>query len=537
LTRSLFLIISLCSIFLSLQSKAQLSNAGLALYLPFNGNANDASGNNYHGTVTGATLTNDAFGNPNSAYHFNGNSKIIINNPALLRGSFPEMTILVKVRADSLPMQGGTSIPFYHVFDWYRYVPSGTPPFNQKPQFFMGCSRGDINATVNPGGKAGAFSYYFMNCGNTLASDAGYLKDSTRIIDKWFTIAYVFDHGNVSMVFNCQRFDLWTSVLPTFGPCAADAPLPMELSLGFISPPDLYADNNRNFTGDIDELRVYTRILGDNEINEYATTLCIPEIAPYIEVDRPSCAGPVYRITDRSNTGGIPVTSRKWVINPGNIVVNDVASFQHTFTQTGVYHVTLLLQDSAGYRYSEETVIPVQSLAPGTNFMRTAQKDFFLCNRQSSVQLRVTGAKSYLWEPCIGLSACDSSVVEANPLNTQTYMVRGLNEEGCPDSLSITIRKSKDSAALFVPTAFTPNNDGQNDGFGVQSLAPTGPLVFEVFNRWGQPVFKTSKANNNWDGNYKGAPQPAGVYTWKLKYESGDGCAGNVQKGTVLLVR
>jgi hypothetical protein len=47
---------------------------GLVASYPFNGNANDESGNGNHGTVNGATLTSDRFGNPDSAYSFNGNS-------------------------------------------------------------------------------------------------------------------------------------------------------------------------------------------------------------------------------------------------------------------------------------------------------------------------------------------------------------------------------------------------------------------------------------------------------------------------------
>ena len=46
---------------------------GLVAYYPFNGNANDESGNNHNGTVYGPTLTSDRFGNPNSAYHYHGN--------------------------------------------------------------------------------------------------------------------------------------------------------------------------------------------------------------------------------------------------------------------------------------------------------------------------------------------------------------------------------------------------------------------------------------------------------------------------------
>jgi len=63
---------------------------GLIAYYPFNGNANDESGNGYNGMVNGATLTTDRFGNPNKAYYFNSslNSTITTQFPGIL-GSNP----------------------------------------------------------------------------------------------------------------------------------------------------------------------------------------------------------------------------------------------------------------------------------------------------------------------------------------------------------------------------------------------------------------------------------------------------------------
>jgi hypothetical protein len=62
---------------------AQVPTNGLVAHYPFNGNANDASGNGYTGTVNGATLVNDRFGNANSAYDFDGNGQhIILTNTA-----------------------------------------------------------------------------------------------------------------------------------------------------------------------------------------------------------------------------------------------------------------------------------------------------------------------------------------------------------------------------------------------------------------------------------------------------------------------
>jgi len=59
-------------------------NQGLVAYYPFNGNANDESGNGNNGTVDGATLTTDRFGKGNSAYYFDGKSKITVpTSPSL----------------------------------------------------------------------------------------------------------------------------------------------------------------------------------------------------------------------------------------------------------------------------------------------------------------------------------------------------------------------------------------------------------------------------------------------------------------------
>lgn len=67
----------LFSLVLTIITQAQIPTTGLVGYYPFTGNANDYSGNNLNGTVSGATLTTDRFGNPNCAYSFNGATSYI----------------------------------------------------------------------------------------------------------------------------------------------------------------------------------------------------------------------------------------------------------------------------------------------------------------------------------------------------------------------------------------------------------------------------------------------------------------------------
>jgi len=76
-------------------------DSGLVACFPFSGNANDQSGNHHNGIVSGATLTSDRFGNPNSAYHFNGTSDHIAVNHFDSLSSTNELSISCWAAADA----------------------------------------------------------------------------------------------------------------------------------------------------------------------------------------------------------------------------------------------------------------------------------------------------------------------------------------------------------------------------------------------------------------------------------------------------
>jgi gliding motility-associated-like protein len=77
---------------------------------------------------------------------------------------------------------------------------------------------------------------------------------------------------------------------------------------------------------------------------------------------------------------------------------------------------------------------------------------------------------------------------------------------------------------LFIPDGFSPNGDGINDFFVINN--PTGsPISFEVYNRWGNVVYKSSAYTNNWSGKctegiYIGQDLPAGTYYYIVNYNS-----------------
>ena len=73
---------------------------------------------------------------------------------------------------------------------------------------------------------------------------------------------------------------------------------------------------------------------------------------------------------------------------------------------------------------------------------------------------------------------------------------------------------------FFIPNAFTPNEDGENDVFIPISQFP-GTLEgykFEIFSRWGELMFETDDMEQGWDGYYQGKLMHAGVYVWNITY-------------------
>ena len=100
--------------------------SGLVGWWPFTGNANDMTGNVNNGTVNGATLTNDRFGNANSAYYFNNNSEIRIFNSSSLANFTDKYTISAWVDISDF-----NSVGLFPIIDKNQLCAptSGTTPF------------------------------------------------------------------------------------------------------------------------------------------------------------------------------------------------------------------------------------------------------------------------------------------------------------------------------------------------------------------------------------------------------------------------
>ncbi len=155
------------------------------------------------------------------------------------------------------------------------------------------------------------------------------------------------------------------------------------------------------------------------------------------------------------------------------------------------------------------------------------------------LQLHGTGAVNYDWIPSIYLSVddiADPVAVFPDPSTGNRYKLIGYSPEGCKDSAYITIKVFKTTPSVFVPTGFTPNNDGKNDVVRPIAVGIKAIEYFSIYNRWGQLVFSTTINGHGWDGRINGAVQNTGTFVWTVKATDYLGKA-YFQKGVVTLIR
>ena len=117
------------------------------------------------------------------------------------------------------------------------------------------------------------------------------------------------------------------------------------------------------------------------------------------------------------------------------------------------------------------------------------------------------------------------------------YSLHVVDEYGCEFTQSVEVT-SNCKTRLFIPSAFSPNNDGLNDEFLAQGYL-IEDFSMDVFDRWGKLIFQSQTITSGWDGTINGSPAPEGVYTYRVNYSAyfGEKLFKEVKAGTVTLIR
>jgi len=160
--------------------------------------------------------------------------------------------------------------------------------------------------------------------------------------------------------------------------------------------------------------------------------------------------------------------------------------------------------------------------------------DIFLCDTSTfTLDPQLRTAVNYQWQ-----DGSSNSSFQVNRSGLYWVQVTDANACAKRDSLNVIIQNCAD-CRLFIPSAFTPNNDGLNDLFKTKLQCPNAGLqnfALRVYNRWGLLVFMTNDINTGWDGTYKNKKLDEGVYVYVVDY-SFKQTPPRQQKGTIILVR
>jgi len=135
-----------------------------------------------------------------------------------------------------------------------------------------------------------------------------------------------------------------------------------------------------------------------------------------------------------------------------------------------------------------------------------------------SATLTASGGGTYSWNN--GMTGIS---IVVNPTTTTQYCVWVTDVNGCSDSSCVTVFVEpidcSTAGELFIPNAFSPNDDGENDFlqifYGNFSCIKEYKII--IYNRWGEKVFESTEPNDKWDGVFRGKKEETAVFAYYVK--------------------
>lgn len=142
-------------------------------------------------------------------------------------------------------------------------------------------------------------------------------------------------------------------------------------------------------------------------------------------------------------------------------------------------------------------------------------------NLDEPVMLSASGTGTISWISGENVECPSCWVSRVYPGGNECYVAQTLNEYGCAAQDMVCIEITNEFY-VYIPNTFTPNNDGLNDVFYVVGSG-ISDFSMEIFNRWGQMVFRSTEQARGWDGHFKGDLAESAIYTYRVAYKGLNG--------------
>jgi gliding motility-associated-like protein len=254
---------------------------------------------------------------------------------------------------------------------------------------------------------------------------------------------------------------------------------------------------------------------------------CVQPVANFTNNLDSVCTGECINFTSTST--GSP-TSTTWIFQNGSPSSANTPSVTVCYYTPGTYSVALIVQNANGADTMTTTVdinpLPVANVFPGVDTVIYGT---------SAVLLATSGQTTYLWTPNTGVSCVACSLTTVTPVVDTWYTCQMTNQYGCSSSDSAFVIVDIICGEVFVPNAFSPNNDLSNDVLKVRGNCLTS-INFIVYDRWGDKVFESTDVSLGWDGTFKGKAMDTAVFYYYLTAKTADGKT-HEKKGNITLIR
>ena len=192
----------------------------------------------------------------------------------------------------------------------------------------------------------------------------------------------------------------------------------------------------------------------------------------------------------------------------------------------GAYSVTVTATNQYGCTATDSVQLTVIAVNVG---VEVTGKDTICTGQSTQLSATATGTAdqyTYSWSPGNTLTGADTPNPVATPDQEITYTVTVTGDDLCTATGSVTVYFMEtrcEEPYIFVPKAFTPNDDGNNDRFQVRSTV-IRDLLFIVYDRWGEEVYRTTDPEHlGWDGTFRGKASTPDSYGWYLQVTCVDG--------------
>ena len=290
-------------------------------------------------------------------------------------------------------------------------------------------------------------------------------------------------------------------------------------------------DNNNPTTN---SLTIGLTVTAENECVEYTEQIINTGIQVNVPDNINNCQISDTLTIQTENLQPSDVLTYQWEPSAGIIANGNTGMPLVDLTIADIFYVTITNQDNC--ELIDSVIIDNTGTPPILGI--TATPDTIYIGESSQLEATQNANYIYTWSPSNTLNNSSTYNPIATPEVTTDYNVSITDNSGCTNSAVITIvvlNPVCEEPFIFMPNAFSPNGDGENDILKVEGRT-IDELYLAVYDRWGELVFETNDPSEGWDGNFNGELSEPDVYGFYLKLKCTNG-EEYFKKGNITLLR